>query len=60
LKEVILGLGVRVVVDHFGYPEVGSKINNTRNTIDPYRTMGFSEGTLCATSWKRGVILDII
>jgi predicted TIM-barrel fold metal-dependent hydrolase len=43
LKEVIPELGVRVVVDHFAYPQVGSKTNNTRNTIDPYLTPGFSE-----------------
>jgi predicted TIM-barrel fold metal-dependent hydrolase len=43
LKEVIPTLGVRVVVDHFAYPEVGSKTNNTRNTVDPYRATGFSE-----------------
>ncbi|KAH5300628.1 hypothetical protein HBI50_209380 [Parastagonospora nodorum] len=43
LKEVIPGLGVRVVVDHFAYPQAGSKTNNTQNTIDPYRTPGFSE-----------------
>jgi predicted TIM-barrel fold metal-dependent hydrolase len=43
LKEVIPTLGVRVVVYHFAYPEVGSKTNNTRNTVDPYRRTGFSE-----------------
>jgi predicted TIM-barrel fold metal-dependent hydrolase len=43
LKEVIPTLDVRVVVDHFAYPEVRSKTNNTRNTVDPYRTTGFLE-----------------
>jgi predicted TIM-barrel fold metal-dependent hydrolase len=43
LKEVIPTLGVRVVVDHFAYPEVGRKTNNTRNTVDPYRATGFPE-----------------
>lgn len=43
LKDVIPTLGVRVVVDHFGYPQVGSKTNNTRDTIDPYRKTGFPE-----------------
>jgi predicted TIM-barrel fold metal-dependent hydrolase len=43
LEEVIPKLGVRIVVDHFAYPQAGSKTNNTQNTIDPYRTTGFSE-----------------
>jgi predicted TIM-barrel fold metal-dependent hydrolase len=43
LRSVIPNLGVRVVVDHFAYPQVGSKTNNTRNTIDPYLTPGFAE-----------------
>ncbi|PSN67568.1 amidohydrolase family protein [Corynespora cassiicola Philippines] len=43
LHDVIPKLGVRVVVDHFAYPEVGSKTNITRDTIDPYHKPGFSE-----------------
>jgi predicted TIM-barrel fold metal-dependent hydrolase len=38
LREEIPELGVRVVIDHLGYPQVGSKTNNTRHTIGPYRT----------------------
>lgn len=43
LSDVIPKLGVRVVVDHFAYPQVGSKTNNKRDTIDPYRKPGFTE-----------------
>jgi predicted TIM-barrel fold metal-dependent hydrolase len=43
LHNIVPTLRVRVVVDHFAYPQVGSKTNNTRNTIDPYLTPGFAE-----------------
>ncbi|KAF1955030.1 amidohydrolase family protein [Byssothecium circinans] len=43
LHDVIPTLGVRVVTDHFGHAEVGSRTNNTLDTIDPYRGPGFSE-----------------
>ncbi|KAH8891491.1 amidohydrolase family protein [Thozetella sp. PMI_491] len=43
LHPIIPKLGVRVVADHFGHAEVGSKTNQTVNTIDPYKTKGFPE-----------------
>ncbi|KAI4593042.1 hypothetical protein KJ359_010128 [Pestalotiopsis sp. 9143b] len=43
LNDVIPSLGVRVVADHFGHAEVGSRTNNTLDTIDPYQITGFTE-----------------
>ncbi|KAI1865930.1 uncharacterized protein JN550_008188 [Neoarthrinium moseri] len=43
LHDVIPGLGVRVVTDHFGHAMVGSRTNNTADTVDPYQIEGFTE-----------------
>ncbi|KAL4900393.1 hypothetical protein BDW74DRAFT_188243 [Aspergillus multicolor] len=43
LHPVIPTLGVRVVADHYAHATVGSRTNNTRNTIDPFTIPGFSE-----------------
>ena len=43
LHSIIPDLGVRVVMDHFAHAEVGSKTNDTANTIDPYKSKGFPE-----------------
>lgn len=43
LNDVIPSLGVRVVADHFGHAEVGSRTNNTLDTIDPCQITGFTE-----------------
>lgn len=43
LYDVIPSLGVRVVTDHFGHAEVGSRTNKTLDTVDPYQITGFTE-----------------
>lgn len=43
LHDIIPTLNCTFVFDHYGHLEVGSKTNNTMNTIDPYRTPGFTE-----------------
>ncbi|KAF2170301.1 hypothetical protein M409DRAFT_19903 [Zasmidium cellare ATCC 36951] len=43
LHSTIPDLGVRVMADHFAHAEVGSRVNNTLDTIDPYHMEGFSE-----------------
>ncbi|KAI1415737.1 hypothetical protein F5Y13DRAFT_207396 [Hypoxylon sp. FL1857] len=43
LHPVIKNSGVTFVFDHYAHAEVGSKTNNTANTIDPYKSEGFYE-----------------
>ncbi|KAL5046489.1 hypothetical protein BDW71DRAFT_214554 [Aspergillus fruticulosus] len=43
LHHIIPTLGVRVVADHYAHALVGSRTNNTRNTIDPFTIPGFRE-----------------
>ncbi|KAL4994464.1 hypothetical protein BDV10DRAFT_203799 [Aspergillus recurvatus] len=43
LHSIIPTLGVRVVADHYAHAMVGSRTNNTRNTIDPFTISGFRE-----------------
>jgi predicted TIM-barrel fold metal-dependent hydrolase len=43
LHEIIPTLNTTFVFDHYGHAEVGSKTNNTMNTLDPYQSKGFRE-----------------
>ncbi|KAL3462657.1 hypothetical protein BJX64DRAFT_299410 [Aspergillus heterothallicus] len=43
LRGIIPELGVRVVADHYAHATVGSRTNNTANTIDPFTIEGFRE-----------------
>ncbi|KAL4789677.1 hypothetical protein BDV19DRAFT_396741 [Aspergillus venezuelensis] len=43
LHPIIPTLGVRVVADHYAHATVGSRTNDTRNTIDPFTIPGFRE-----------------
>ncbi|KAI0387219.1 amidohydrolase family protein [Hypomontagnella monticulosa] len=43
LHPVIERSGVTFVCDHFVHTEVGSRTNNAANTIDPYKSKGFTE-----------------
>ncbi|KAF7547254.1 hypothetical protein G7Z17_g7869 [Cylindrodendrum hubeiense] len=43
LHSILPTLGITFVADHFAHAEVGSKTNETINTIDPYKSEGFPE-----------------
>ncbi|KAL4745450.1 hypothetical protein BDW72DRAFT_198642 [Aspergillus terricola var. indicus] len=43
LHSIIPTLRVRVVADHYAHATVGSRTNDTRNTIDPFTIPGFRE-----------------
>ncbi|KAL2837139.1 hypothetical protein BJX68DRAFT_259678 [Aspergillus pseudodeflectus] len=43
LRDIIPTLGIRVAADHYAHATVGSRTNDTRNTIDPFTIEGFRE-----------------